>query len=719
MATQSSTTPSKDGSNPSSSTWMGWNDQLDAYMQWINSQLKKKPGTRLVEDLRNDTRDGVAFIDLLSVIAGEDIAGVHDVPSTYAEMKENVERILHFMAAKKIRMHHIMAKDIVDGNLKSIMRLILALAAHYKPNSVKHSSSSSRGSTKSDRRSPNVSAIAQGASAALTAARRNVAKAGSSFRRKGRDYHHRRHYNNESSSDQYSDSDTSFHADHPRYVPGRERGDVDGASAGSSPTSHVHSPPTLMASSTSSVGADTPLTTLSVMSSVSKSRSADYISCKDSGTELEDSVFTPARGPTVQKAQYDDLLSEYLKLADAMATIKKDLSQLQDLLLSGQPPDGAESRSREYVEGTTPEEQIVILQSQLQQSKDVCQELREDLSKNKLELMKVQGVKSGLQQRITDQETTISQLKSELLRRDFQKQNFDSEQINISKQIQDKDKMISDLRKDITRRDQRIDHLQHEIQMQIADKESVTKSLKLQVKELGDRFRVVDETGASLRARVASQDQQMARLAGKILHTKHDKNEHLRPQPTGADELGVLRESLGSLRQCFSPADPHQHTLDTIEQGISTLLERLPSSHNSSSSSSGHLGGYDQHVSRKLNFDGTGDIRRSPITAIPGSRQTSFNPNKLDSPPLTNCTKVLYFKDSSTTPSMLTINKRLGEITLHDFKGAFDRPGQYRYHFKALDPEFGTVKEEISNEETIIPGWEGKIVAWIEPDTGQ
>ena len=38
---------------------------------------------------------------------------------------------------------------------------------------------------------------------------------------------------------------------------------------------------------------------------------------------------------------------------------------------------------------------------------------------------------------------------------------------------------------------------------------------------------------------------------------------------------------------------------------------------------------------------------------------------------------------------------RLGEITLDDFKGAFDRPGQYRYHFKALDPEFGTVKEEV------------------------
>lgn len=36
-----------------------------------------------------------------------------------------------------------------------------------------------------------VECLFQGASAALTAARRNVAKAGNSFRRKGRDYHHR------------------------------------------------------------------------------------------------------------------------------------------------------------------------------------------------------------------------------------------------------------------------------------------------------------------------------------------------------------------------------------------------------------------------------------------------------------------------------------------------------------------------------------------------
>ena len=53
-------------------------------------------------------------------------------------MRENLERILQFMASKRIRMHHITSKEILEGNLKAIMRLILALAAHYKPQSVRH-----------------------------------------------------------------------------------------------------------------------------------------------------------------------------------------------------------------------------------------------------------------------------------------------------------------------------------------------------------------------------------------------------------------------------------------------------------------------------------------------------------------------------------------------------------------------------------------------------
>ena len=61
---------------------------------------------------------------------------------------------------------------------------------------------------------------------------------------------------------------------------------------------------------------------------------------------------------------------------------------------------------------------------------------------------------------------------------------------------------------------------------------------------------------------------------------------------------------------------------------------------------------------------------------------------------------------------------RLGEITLRDIKTLVERPGHYRYHFKAIDPEFGTVKEEAVHDDDVVPGWEGKVVAWIEEDHG-
>jgi len=82
-------------------------------------------------------------------------------------------------------------------------------------------------------------------------------------------------------------------------------------------------------------------------------------------------------------------------------------------------------------------------------------------------------------------------------------------------------------------------------------------------------------------------------------------------------------------------------------------------------------------------------------------------------------TKVLYFTEKSVTPFLTSIHKRLEEITLGDFKEAIDRPGIFRYHFKALDPEFGTVKEEVIDDRDPVPGWEGKIVAWVEDDSVQ
>nr|XP_013812106.1 PREDICTED: dixin isoform X4 [Apteryx mantelli mantelli] len=160
--------------------------QLQAYVAWVNSQLKKKPTIKPVQDLRQDLRDGVILSSLIEIVAGEKLNGVQVNPTSQQEMRENVEKVLQFVASKKIRMHQTSAKDIVDGNLKSIMRLILALAAHFKPGSgraMNHSAPAgtvgkSASASAASHRPRSAAAVAQGAVAALADVRQDVSQLG-------------------------------------------------------------------------------------------------------------------------------------------------------------------------------------------------------------------------------------------------------------------------------------------------------------------------------------------------------------------------------------------------------------------------------------------------------------------------------------------------------------------------------------------------------------
>lgn len=163
-----------------------------------------------------------------------------------------------------------------------------------------------------------------------------------------------------------------------------------------------------------------------------------------------------------------------------------------------------------------------------------------------------------------------------------------------------------------------------------------------------------------------------------------------------ADEVQLLRDALRSLRNNFRDHDPQHHTLDTLEQGIVSLIDRL-------------------HVVHTHRGRGKSPRRKGQHTGLDSSTSFQNYQSHNGSP---SSTKILYFTGKSPTPSMINIPKRLGEVTLKDVKAAVDREGKYRYQFKALDPEFGTVKEEVFLDGAIIPGWEGKIVAWLEEDHG-
>uniref|UniRef100_A0A673JUB5 Dixin-A-like n=1 Tax=Sinocyclocheilus rhinocerous TaxID=307959 RepID=A0A673JUB5_9TELE len=173
------------------------------------------------------------------------------------------------------------------------------------------------------------------------------------------------------------------------------------------------------------------------------------------------------------------------------------------------------------------------------------------------------------------------------------------------------------------------------------------------------------------------------------------------------DELQLVRDALRSLRDSFSGHDPQHHTLDTLEQGVASLVDRLHTTENK------------KRQERKSSTTSPG--RKANHTDRESWPSSSKKAHSHSSPVLSAAasTKVLYYTDRTLTPFLVNIPKRLGEVTLQDFKVAVDRHGSFRYHFKSLDPEFGTVKEEVFQDDAVIPGWEGKIVAWVEEDHGE
>lgn len=69
--------------------------------------------------------------------------------------------------------------DIVEGNLKSIMRLVLALAAHFKPGSSRTVSQGRDSKAPVQSHQPHcATAVAQGAAAALADVCHDVSRSG-------------------------------------------------------------------------------------------------------------------------------------------------------------------------------------------------------------------------------------------------------------------------------------------------------------------------------------------------------------------------------------------------------------------------------------------------------------------------------------------------------------------------------------------------------------
>lgn len=614
----------------------GFNEQqLAAYVSWVNSQLKRKPGLKPITNLRHDLQDGVVLTQLIEIVAGETLEGVYVAPQNKEESRKNVEQVLQFISSRHIRMPHISARDIVDGNLKSVMRIILALAAHFKPSANHRAASGNRKSLTRGSASHNplsTVALAQGAAAALASARLDASQPARSIRIHsgwGLDV----------------DKAVCVRALVEQYERGApDEPDCSHSNSSVSPLSSPRAP----------------------LSSHSDRQQEDGQQQQEGGV----GEFCPTTNSHVGvETALEDSLSETLE--KEVQETRKMVSALQALLLHGSLPEDEQDVSLILDQGSA-EQQLVVIRSRLDQSMEEAQELKRELLRCKQEMRNLQGVKDAQQQRLCTQEASILQMKQELLRASMTKDDLNNQNAELQWKLEECNRLWGECKKEIGQKDRLLQQLKHKLD------ESQKKQSELQ-RELEHKNSMQIPPGT---------ENNGYSYSGNPAPSLSDQ----------AEEVQLLRDSLRSLRNNFRDHDPQHHTLDTLEQGIVSLIDRLHVLHT-------HRG---RGKSPRRKGQHT-DSDTWPCTKVSQSHSGSSSAS----------TKILYFTGKSPTPSMINIPKRLGEVTLKDVKAAVDREGNYRYHFKALDPEFGTVKEEVFLDGAIIPGWEGKIVAWVEEDRGE
>lgn len=356
-------------------------------------------------------------------------------------------------------------------------------------------------------------------------------------------------------------------------------------------------------------------------------------------------------GQEEEKSWEEQLDVHQEQLEKEMQEARRMVFRLQGLLLHGSLPEEDQDGSGSFGDNrATTEQQLVLIRSRLDQSMEEALDLKRELLRHKQETRHIQAIKDALQERLSVQEDAVLQLKQELLRCNMAEDQLEAENEELKRKLSESKKLLSEY------------------------------------EHLGKKDRLLQQ-----------QQQKRDESQHKAHEVSHGRGE----------ELQLVREALRSLRDSFSGHDPQHHTLDTLEQGVASLMDRL-------------------HSLDAQRRQGRGEEFKSPGRRANSTDRDSWPPSSKmahshSSPGLDAVisTKVLYFTDRSLTPFLINIPKRLGEVTLRDFKAAVDRHGNFRYHFKALDPEFGTVKEEVFQDGAVVPGWEGKIVAWVEEDHGE
>ncbi|ERE77089.1 dixin-like protein [Cricetulus griseus] len=490
--------------------------QLQAYVAWVNAQLKKRPSVKPVQDLRQDLRDGVILAYLIEIVAGEKLSGVQLSPSNQQEMKNNVERVLQFVASKKIRMHQTSAKDIVEGNLKSIMRLVLALAAHFKPGSSRTTEVKIWGG-ELEIENPywSVRALVQ----------------------------------------QYE---------------GQQRSPSESSCSSLTSPSPIHSAKSESIITQSEEKADFVI----VPSEGIENRTDRTADETDSPLSRDWRPGSP--GTYLETTWEEQLLEQQEHLEKEMEEAKKMISGLQALLLNGSLPEDEQERPLALCEpGVNPEEQLIIIRSRLDQSMEENQDLKKELLKCKQEARNLQGIKDALQQRLTQQDTSVLQLKQELLRANMDKDELHNQNVDLQRKLEERNRLLGEYKKELGQKDRLLQQQQAKLEEALRKLSDASYQQVDLERELEHKDVLLAHCMKREADEVTNYNSHNSQRNGFVLPVAGRGAASATHRGPQTSDLQLVRDALRSLRNSFSGHDPQHHTIDSLEQGISSLMERL------------------------------------------------------------------------------------------------------------------------------------------------
>lgn len=78
--------------------------------------------------------------------------------------------------------------------------------------------------------------------------------------------------------------------------------------------------------------------------------------------------------------------------------------------------------------------------------------------------------------------------------------------------------------------------------------------------------------------------------------------------------------------------------------------------------------------------------------------------------------KIIYYTSDAEVPFLIKLNIPPENARLKDFKEALNLGAAIKntkFFFQAIVDDFGTVKEEVSDDDALLPSIKGRVVAWL------